>query len=120
MSFESLLVYLPYDNSKTEIRMKIPLQMMKLQSFRAIFSFLLKLRRKLIVWGARHFCRPTDRPSVRPSIHPLAIRYKKACHVFIIQDNDFISSGYINHVKTQKWHQKFLGPQALIWAQGPK
>ena len=82
-----------------------------------LFSFLLKLRRKLIVWGARHFCRPTDRPSVRPSVSNW---YKKARHVFIIQDIDFISSGYINHVKTQKWHQKFLGPQALIWAQGPK
>ena len=46
--------------------------------------------------------------------------YKKARHVFIIQDIDFISSGYINHVKTPKRHQKFLGPRALIWAQGPK
>ena len=39
MSFESLLVYLPYDNSKTEIRMKIPLQMMKLQNIRAILAY---------------------------------------------------------------------------------
>ena len=56
----------------------------------------------------------------KTSVHPLNILYKKACHVFIIQDIDLIFSGYLYDVKTQKLYKFFWGPLALIRAQGPK
>ena len=84
-----------------------------------LFSFLPRYEKEAYSMRRATFL-SSDRPSIHPSVHPLKHLYKKACHVFTIQDIDLIFSGYLYDVKTQKLHKKFLGPLALIWAQGPK
>ena len=84
-----------------------------------VFSFIPQSEEGAYSMGRATFL-SSDRPTVRPSIHLLNNLYKKACHVFTIQDIDKIFSGYLHHIKTQKSHKNFLGPVALSWAQGPK
>merc|ERR1711988_836114 len=72
-----------------------------------LFSFLPRYEKEAYSMRRATFL-SSDRPSIHPSVRPLNILYKKACHVFTIQDIDLIFSGYLHDIKTQKLHKNFL------------